>query len=250
VRLLVLLLLPLVAQAQFASSVFGGSSPVGSSGGTGSASRRTTYAWYGDSLTAGACVSTPPPEVLEGLLGGGWDGTNRGVSGETADQIARRVEAGSATACLGEPCGYYVVQGAVNTLKSMAFNAEDTPEEVAFHALYGDVDEYGMADAVDHLLTARPTALVIWVGVLPYAGCNAMTCPVLIEPTARAIAYNAAMAEACDDRPTVRCVFPYAEFDNPGNPGFLLPALDCGDGIHHSQAGANLYAADVRESFP
>src|SRR5512144_1134337 len=90
---------------------------------------------FGDSIAAGACGS-PLDYQLGLLLPGGYLHTNSAHSGETADQIAQRVLSEAATACLGEPCGTYVLEGGVNTLKSAGFDLT-ADATVADYALNG-----------------------------------------------------------------------------------------------------------------
>jgi lysophospholipase L1-like esterase len=199
---------------------------------------RTTLALYGDSIGAGACNSTLPATKLEQLLGAGWvatlntgDGSQPAVSGYTAAQIRARYEATHATACAGEPCGYVVVQGGVNSLKG-GVSPEDTLED--------------MVAVVDHALAQ--SYRVAWLGVLPYAGCTAPLCTeeAAAEAHAKATAYNALVAAACAARPAVRCVLPYETFEDPAEEGHLREEYSCSgsDKLHLKQAGADvLYGA-------
>jgi hypothetical protein len=109
-------------------------------GGSGAAPRSPTVDWVGDSLTQGACSSVAPPAVLDGLLPGGasqgYVVTNAGHSGETPHQIHVRVRSEAATACVGGPCGHYIVQGMVNTLKNATYDAS-AAADVAAIAVHG-----------------------------------------------------------------------------------------------------------------
>jgi lysophospholipase L1-like esterase len=183
------------------------------------------------------------------LLPTGYVVVNLGASGETAHQIAARVLEGAATACVGEPCGTYVLEGGVNTLKSATY-AASAAETVAAVALEGDggsdgADDRGMIDAADFLRATYPTAQVLLVGVLPYAGCDVATCPSLVQPAARASAYNTALLTACASRPWLTCILPYAALEDPSQPDYLLPAYACADGIHLVNAGSAALAASI-----
>lgn len=208
---------------------------------------KATLSAFGDSIAAGACGS-PLDYQISLLLPAGYVHKSNAHAGETADQIAKRVLSEAATACLGEPCGTYVLEGGVNTLKSTGFDL--TPDaDVAAYALNGDdASVLGMMDAVDNLRTAQPYSAVILVGVLPYAGCDALTCPSLVRPGNRAALYNAALLAACAARPWLKCVSPYADFEDPDAPDYLKPAIACTDGIHlltagHAQLAAAVHAA-------
>jgi hypothetical protein len=225
---------------------FGGSfASGGSRAGSGSTVvRPATVAWYGDSITQGACSSTPPPAALDGLLPAGYTVANEGIAGQTTHEIYTRIASavvgvGASTVCVGSPCGHYIVQGAVNTLKSAEY-AESTAASVAAIALNGSgvcnvavADSCGTLDSVDLLHTTYPQARIYALGVLPYAGCDFVTCGTLVEPGARAAAYNAALQTACASRPWLTCVIEYTAFEDPEAADHLKPPPDgCEDRIH------------------
>jgi hypothetical protein len=196
-----------------------------------------SIAGFGDSIFAGAC-GTPVAAALGELLPVGYVEETRAIAGENAHQIYVRAFNESGIACLGGPCGAYIVNGGVNTLKDPSFDGT-APEVVAEIALYGlgecaaEVDySCGMLDVVDLIHFIHPYATVILTGVLPYGGCDALTCPSLVDPVARASAYNAVMAEECAARTWLRCVYPYAAFEDPNSPGRLRLDVACQDGIH------------------
>lgn len=203
-----------------------------------------TVSCRGDSIFAGAC-GEPICYELGLLLPSGYSETNDAHSGETADQIAHRAIAEAGTTCFGGPCGTYAFNGGVNTLK-IADYAEWTDAAVAAMALYGDGAEVlGMMDAVDFIHTAYPHAAVLEAGVLPYAGCDDATCPSKQRPGFRAAAFNAALLDACAARPWLKCVSPYASFEDPDNPDHLNPAISCADGIHLLPGGHAQLASAV-----
>lgn len=220
--------------------------------GTGSsgappAVRPATVAFYGDSIAQGECSGTPPPVALDGLLPSGYTVANKGVSGETAHQIATRVVASASTACIGEPCGTYVLQGGVNTLKHAAFDSSATAA-VADVALNGDggsdgAHDLGMLDAADHIRNAHPTARLLLLGVLPYGGCT--ICGTNPNPGPRAAAYNAALLNACASRAWLTCLVPYEAFEDPASADRLRPEYACGDMIHLVNAGSAALAQTV-----
>jgi lysophospholipase L1-like esterase len=241
------LLLALTLANPFAK--FPGSANRGSA--SSGVTRPATVAWYGDSITQGECSGTAPPVALDALLPAGYSVQNLGVSGESAHEIYERVASGAATACVGEPCGHYVVQGAVNTLKAATYAASPAAA-VASVALngtgvcaVGTPDSCGTLDSVDLLHANHPTARIFVVGVLPYAGCSALVCPSLVAPGARAQAYNAALATACASRAWLRCVSPYASFEDEVQADHLRASIACADGIHLEDEGSAELAATV-----
>lgn len=209
-----------------------------------------TVSFYGDSLAFGLGSTTPPPLALQGILPPGYVVVNRGATGETAHQIASRSISGWATACLGEPCKVYVLQGGVNTLKHPDFNAASTAA-VAAAALTGNggacasgvSHSCGMLDAADALHLSRPSAQIVIVGVLPFGVCG--ICSAAPDPGPRARAYNAALLEACASRPWLRCASPYAVFEDAQTPNALSSTYGSGDGIHLKNAGSAELAARV-----
>jgi len=231
---------------------FGGTGQGGHQG----APRLPLVAWYGDSRTAGACSGTAPPAALDALLPTGYVVANKGVSGETAHQIYARVHSGAATDCRGAPCGHYVVQGGVNTLKGPAY-AESAAEDVAVVALHGsnsdasaecsteEEDDCGTMDSVDLLHSTQARARIVVFGEMPYAGCDNATCPGLVAPGPRATAYNARLQAECATRPWLTCLLPYEEMEDPENADHLLPAYACSDGIHLVNAGSAFLAQKV-----
>lgn len=205
-----------------------------------------TVACFGDSIYAGAggeqvCF------LLGQLLPDGYVETNKAVSSETANQIAHRVIAEASTACVGEPCGTYWLNGALNTLKHVA-HAALADAAVAQFALHGDGESVlGIMDGADWLHEEYPRAVIGVAGVTPYGGCNLATCPSLIRPGPRAEAYDAALRAACALRPWLLCSFPYRQLEDPQNPSRLRHAIAHPDGIHlliggHAELAAMLYA--------
>jgi hypothetical protein len=194
---------------------------------------KKTVGCPGDSIFAGACGTSVCSE-LGLLLPAGYVEVNKAVSGETAHQIATRMISEAPTACLGEPCGTYAGNGAVNTLKE-AGNAGLSDAAAAELALYGDgASVLGIMDGWDWIHANYPRATKIATGVLPYGGCDGATCPPpgFVRPGERAAAFNAAFLAACAARPWLRCISPYDAFEDPQNQDRLLPAIACADGIH------------------
>lgn len=231
---------------------FGSFSGTAQGGHTGSATPYvTSAAWYGDSIIQGAGSGTPPPEKLLALKGAGWVVKNKGISNESAAQIATRVISGAATACLDEPCGVYLLEGGVNTLKVSSLS---TPAQLADLALNGDggsdgTNDIGMLDAVDFLLSTYPNARLVWTGILPFTGCSEVLCPGLTQAHERALAFNAAMLAACATRSRLVCIDAYEAFEDPENTGYLLPAYSY-DGIHLQQAGTDALSALASAALP
>lgn len=189
--------------------------------------RLPTVSGWGNSIMAGVC-SGGPLNALDVLLPGGttqgWWTSNKAVSGETAAQIRATYTAQEATSCYGMRCGVLWLEGGVNSLRGGT-----TPAATLTDMLW-------IAD--DALARGY---IVVWTDVLPYAGFSGAG----VNPRQQALDYNALMALACSARSgnaKLRCVFSYAQFEDPSNPGFLLPAYSC-DGIHHTPAGAALMAA-------
>ena len=199
----------------------------------GSGTMPPTVAWYGDSIVAGACQEQPAPAALAGMLGSSWSVTNHGVSGESASHIRQRYEASWSTACEGESCGWYLIEGGVNSVKGTPF----VSPEAALSDMVAMVDD----------ARARGSQ-VVWFGILPFKGCT--LCQEDTTPgVARAREYNALMAQACADRPDVTCLQLYSEFEDPDRPDFLKPEYSC-DGIHLNQRSAEQLATRVRSLFP
>jgi hypothetical protein len=137
-----------------------------------------------------------------------------------------------------------VVEGGVNTLKNPAYDL-DADAAVVDYALNGDdFSVLGILDGVDYLHQTYPYAPIILIGVLPYAGCDSLTCPSLVRPIQRATLYNAAMLSACAGRPWLMCTSPYSGFEG-STPGHLQTSLACEDGIHLKVPGASLLASYV-----
>jgi hypothetical protein len=203
----------------------------------------------------GSGSSTAPTVRLDQELPAGWATFNKGVSGESAHQIAERVIADSATMCGGEACGVYWLQGGVNTLKSAAFMA-NTADEVANIALNGDggaddQHDLGMLDAADYLLSIYPDVYVLLSDALPYAAyCEPGQCPtVTIAAHARATAYNSLLAAACAARPRLRCIFNYSAFTEPATSGHLRTAYTA-DSLHLNQTGTDALVETVLPQIP
>lgn len=201
---------------------------------------KATVSCWGDSIFAGACGTQPCAALKDDHLPGAYAYATKAMSGEMADQIAHRIISEAATACLGEPCATYAVNGGVNTLKSADVAVTPDADTVAY-ALSGDgATVLGMLDGVDWIHATYPRANVILFGVLPYAGCDNATCPSLVNPGNRARLYNAAMLSACASRPWLRCLAPYSAFEDPQNPDHGNPSMVCADGIHWQSAGGHL----------
>lgn len=235
-----------------AANPFGSFTGTNSRGGGSAVHRAATVGWYGDSITQGSCSGTPPPTALDALLPAGYSVQNLGIAGETAHEIYVRVRSGAATACVGEPCGHYIVQGAVNTLKSPGYAALSA-SAVASIALNGTgscdtgvSDSCGTMDSVDYVHATYPNARVFVIGVLPYAGCSPVVCPSLVEPGLRARTYNADLSTACAARSWLTCVLPYSAFEDPEDPDHLSATYACeADLIHLKDAGSAEFADQV-----
>lgn len=231
-RLLALLMLAGSAHAQFVPTYPGDYRGLVAGGSTSSSLLPNSLGCFGDSLVAGACsVVNVCTRVAAGIPGVSYtNAQNWAVSGHTAQQIRDRYFANYATACNGEECGSVLVQGAVNTLK--------TPGAVT-----GEVEQQAldtMLEVVDHALGRGRR--VVWLAVLPYASCDEITCPVLVDAGARAREYNRLMAAACASPtragPRLKCVLPYTTFESSTTADYLDSQYACSDGIHlDDQAG-------------
>jgi hypothetical protein len=200
----------------------------------------------GDSMMDGVC-GTAVSLHLDAALPAGYVAINNAVSGHTAHQIATRIIANAATACLGEPCGTYVVEGGVNTLKQGIYDEEPDDAVVADIALNGDGAEVlGIMDGVDYLRAQYPNATILAVGVFPYASCTQVVCGTLVRPQARADAYSVAFLAECAARPWLRCANFYSAYEDPENPGNLRPDIACEDGSHMTTAGRVELADDIK----
>ena len=231
----ILALVPALAFGQFTM-------PHGVSGASSSASvLPNSIGCYGDSIIAGACQNVNVCVRVSNAITGSIS-ANDGVSGYTASQISTCYFTGVGgvcdpygTQCLGEACGTLVIQGGVNSLKAPG-------------AVTGIVEQ----ETVDTMRPIVADALsrgrrVVWVGVLPYASCDVLTCPTLVDPDIRAREYNSLMATACLElRGTygalLSCVSPYNNFAMLGpapdfDPGYLATQYACSDGIHLDDQG-------------
>jgi hypothetical protein len=202
----------------------------------------TTAAWYGDSISQGACNATPPPARLQQQLPG-WLVVNRGVSGENVAQITARYFAGRDTDCLGQPCGTYVLAGMTNDCGQGAC----TPQTVLTT----------MLTAVDDALSRGRR--VVWVDGPPFrvpascAGCLGGSYAGVLKT----LEYNALVAAAClsparPNRHLLRCVSTYptmeAPWVDPADRGFLKDEYACdteADWVHTSQPGAEALVGAV-----
>ncbi|WFG54122.1 hypothetical protein Mx9_p15 [Myxococcus phage Mx9] len=149
---------------------------------------------------------------------------------ETAAQIRARYVAEKATACVGERCAYLMLEGGVNSLR------------------IGNAPAAVLADMVWVVDDALSKGYgVVWTDVMPYAG-NAGSGT---DPLGQATTYNALWAAACAARassPALRCLANYDAFVDPARPGYLREEYSC-DGVHLTQAGANLFAARLASSL-
>jgi hypothetical protein len=213
-----------------------------------------TIGCYGDSIIAGACQNVNVCVRVSNAIAGSTS-VNDGVSGYTAAQISTCYFDGVpgtcdpyATQCNGEPCGTLIIQGGVNSLK--AVGAVTGVVEAATLAQMQPIVE-------DALGRGRRVA---WIGVLPYASCDALTCPELVDPDERATTYNSLASAACVSLQSsygsalLKCVFPYADFAMLGpapdfDPGYLKTEYACSDGIHlqdtSGKTGPQTLACDV-----
>lgn len=200
----------------------------------------TTFAWYGDSIAAGACSATTPTAALAASMPGWAGSTNVGdggapaIGGYTAAQIRTRYETYRDTSCLGQQCGVYLIEGGVNSIVNGVSAAATLADMVAI---------------VDNVRSIGRRA--VWFGILPFRGSAQGS----DARTLAALEYNALMATACAARPDVDCVFLYADFEDPLFPGYLRsrnhdssPDYNC-DGIHLLQAGTNAMTAAAKAAI-
>lgn len=175
----------------------------------------------GDSIMNGYGAPSPLDTAVL-ALGNGAVRYNAGNPGERSNQIRDRWLATEATICGVRKCEYVWFEGGVNDLRL----AGTPPATVASN----------MTTAVDDAL-AKGYA-VLWSDILP---CRAdADCGALVGTNI--LAYNAAMLTACMTaprslNPNLRCIFAYSAFDDPAQPGYLLPAYSR-DGLHLSVAGS------------
>lgn len=218
-------------------------------GGTPAPLLPTTFAWYGDSIAAGACSPRTPTLALQALLNsgdvagstsGGWagsgnagDGAFPAVGGYTAAQIRARYFATRDTACAGERCGSYLIEGGINSLVNGA-TVQSTLDDMT-------------AIAVNCRSLNR---LCIWSNIMPCRGspnCDS------VNPAAWTLAkqYNAAWTTACTSISGMNCVDVGAgsSFEKSGTDGYLPDAFTC-DGIHLTQTGTDAWVTLVRTKFP
>jgi hypothetical protein len=227
------LLLPGLALGQFARRQTGVSG-----GGSITPVLPNSIGCYGDSIIAGACsVINPCVRVSNAIPGS--SSSNDGVSGYTAAQISTCYFTGVggvcdpySTQCVGEACGTLIIQGGVNSLKAPG-------------AVTGVVEQETLDEMQPIVVNALSRGRrVVWVGVLPYASCDLLTCPILVDPDQRATTYNALMMSACTalqgtyGSALLKCVSPYDQFEDPPGSGDLASEYACSDGIHlDDQAG-------------
>lgn len=234
--LLAVILLPALAFGQF--TMRQGISPVPSSA---PAALPNSIGCYGDSIMAGACSAINVCVRVSAAITGSIS-ANDAVSGYTASQISTCYFTGVggtcdpyATQCLGDACGTLLIQGGVNSLKAPG-------------AVTGVVEQETLDEIQPIVLNALGRGRrVVWVGVLPYASCDVLTCPILVDPDERARNYNTLMMAACTAlKPTygslIQCVSPYSDFAMLGpapdfTPGYLKTIYACADGIHLDDSG-------------
>ena len=209
---------------------------------------KATIAVFGDSIYSGV-QGVMISSKLDQSLPEGYVAVNQAVSGTTAHEIATRMITIMDTACLGGPCGTYVIGGPVNTLKSDDFIWETDDNYIVQYALHGVGPILGIMDGIDKIHNRHPKAKVIAVGVLHYAGCQPGMCSPLslVRAKERVEAYNAAFLAECDARPWLRCTSPAAEFEDPENPGHLRPDLVSDDGLHPNGEGHGQLTLRIRE---
>lgn len=190
-------------------------------GGTITPSLPNTYMCIGDSIMAGACNSSSPCTRVQNGIPGAIT-KQYAVSGYTAAQIRDQYFANYATGCNGEPCGTILVEGGVNSLK----------EPGAITGIVEPATVATMLEIVDDALARG--RIVVWLDVLPYASCDIVTCPILVDPGPRALNFNALKASACAARagPNLRCVTMYTTFESLVTPNYLATQFSCSDGIH------------------
>lgn len=175
----------------------------------------------GDSIMNGYGVPSPLDTAVL-ALGVGAIRYNAGVPGENSTQIKDRWLASESTVCGVSRCTHVWFEGGVNDLRLTA----TLPAAIVAN----------MEAAVDDALGKGYT--VVWSDILP---CRAEAqCTEGVA--ANILTYNALMATSCATaprslNPRLRCIFAYATFDDPSNPGYLLPAYSS-DGLHLSTAGS------------
>lgn len=228
------ILVPLMASAQFALprnfTSQGGPIPIPLPNSVGC---------YGDSIMAGACQGINVCVRVSAQITGSIS-ANDAVSGYTASQISTCYFTGVGgvcdpytTQCIGDACGTLLIQGGVNSLKAPG-------------AITGIVEAQTVAEMKPIVVNALGRARrVVWIGVLPYASCDVLTCPILMDPDTRAREYNRLMLIECANLQAaygalLSCVSPYDQFQaTPPPPGILGTPYACADGIHLTDVGVD-----------
>ena len=187
----------------------------------------------GDSIMNGYGAPSPLDTAVL-ALGTGAVRYNAGNPGERSNQIRDRWLATESAICGVRRCDYVWFEGGVNDLRL----AGTPPATVASN----------MVTAVDDALSKG--YVVLWSDILP---CRAdADCGPSVGTNI--LAYNAAMAMACNTaprstNPRMRCIFAYSAFDDPAQPGYLLPAYSR-DGLHLSVAGSAALGAMAASRLP
>jgi lysophospholipase L1-like esterase len=185
----------------------------------------------GDSIMNGYGAPSPLDTAVL-ALGTGAVRYNGGNPGERSNQIRDRWLATESTICGVRRCDYVWFEGGVNDLRL----AGTPPATVAAN----------MTTAVDDALSKG--YVVLWSDILPCradADCGASV-------GTNILAYNAVMQSACTARAgntNLRCIFAYAAFDDPAQPGYLLAAYSR-DGLHLSVSGSAALGAMAAARLP
>lgn len=181
--------------------------------------------WYGVPSPLDTAVLALGPSAIR---------YNAGVPGENSAQIKDRWLASEATVCGVSRCTHVWFEGGVNDLRLTA----TLPPAIISN----------METAVDDALAKGYT--VVWSDILPCRGDAQCTEAV----AANILTYNGLMSTACATaprslNPRLRCIFAYATFNNPANPGFLLPAYSS-DNLHLTPEGSALLGSLAAAVLP
>lgn len=181
----------------------------------------TFIGWMGDSISLSSTTNAPAQyaSALRGVV-------NWAISGATFVAVGNLLTEYSLNH-LNET--RLVIEGGVDDLASDITAATLLPVVLAF---------------VDARLAEGKQVVLNNIG--PWAGYSGSSGARQTQTTV----YNASLAAALVSRPRVKPIDLQALMGDPGNPGFLLPAYNSGDGIHPNATAGAAWAAAVAAVAP